>query len=72
MLLQGKANSALSKGMKRTTQEKRRESVNRSVQFHLTVYTGHVQEGLTRIIKGCNDGNFRESKHGAECATEDK
>ena len=71
MLLQGKANSALSKGMQGTAQEKKRGSVNRSVQFHLTAYTGHVREGLTRIIKGFNGGNLREPKCAAGCVTEE-
>lgn len=61
-LLQGKANSALSKGMQGTTKEKKRESVNRSAQFHRTAYTGHVREGLTRIIIGFNGANLREPK----------
>lgn len=71
MLLQGKANSALSKGMQGTAREKKRESVSRSVQFHLTAYTGHVREGLTRIIKGFNGGNLREPKCAAEYVTEE-
>lgn len=70
MLLQGRANSALSKGMQGTAIEKKRESVNRSVQFHFTANTGHVQAGLTRIIKGFNGENLRESKCAAEYVTE--
>lgn len=47
--------------------------MNRSVQFHFTAYTGHVLEGLTKIIKGFNGGILREPKRAAECVTvEDK
>lgn len=37
--------------------------------IHLTAYTGRVQAGLTRIIKGFNGGNLREAKCAAECVT---
>ncbi len=43
--------------------------MNRSVQFRLTAYTGHVREGLTRMIKGFNGGNLREPKCAAEYIT---
>lgn len=43
--------------MKRTAQENR-ESVNRSVQFHLAAYTGHGHEGLAEIMKGFNGENL--------------
>lgn len=62
----GEANSALSKDMQGTAEEKKRESANRSAPFHLTVYAGHVREGLTQIITGFNGRNSRET----QCATE--
>lgn len=40
--------------------------MNRSVQFHLKAYTGHVRQGLTRITKGFNGGNLREPKLSSE------
>lgn len=70
MLLQGGANSALSKAARGTAQEKKREPANRSVQFHLAASAGHVREGLTRIIKGFNGENLREPKCAAEYVTE--
>lgn len=40
----------------------REESENRSVQFHLTVDTGHEQQGLTGIMKCFIGGTLREPK----------